>query len=313
MARIFHIPTIVSEPAAWCPPPNVILPPIGPGSQPRNRTLDETPPVQGMDIYGLHLPGADMAGRAPQAFAILFQMSTASSDVARDGGAAWLDLRDLPEAGHALISGAMGEGEVAIRMRGIPAIATREGVLAGVRMMSGVGVDQIEVAVPDLAATRAFDPVRARRRLEAPKPDGLADAPALMVELLARSGEFRAGDAPHVVNLTRRPHKETDLDWLGAGLGDRPVAAIELDQETTEDVDRIREMGAPAVQVNTGRACHLDGHMVGHAMERLDLAPGSMPLIENVGNLVCPAAFDLGEDAKVATLSATEGEGKRLK
>jgi hydrogenase nickel incorporation protein HypB len=91
------------------------------------------------------------------------------------------------------------------------------------------------------------------------------------------------------------------------------LAVIEGDQQTANDADRIRATGAQAVQVNTGKGCHLDGHMVGHAMEHLDLAPASLLFIENVGNLVCPAAFDLGEDCKVAILSVTEGEDKPLK
>ena len=69
----------------------------------------------------------------------------------------------------------------------------------------------------------------------------------------------------------------------------------------------------PAVQINTGKGCHLDAHMVGHAMDKLALADGSLLFIENVGNLVCPAAFDLGEAHKVAILSVTEGEDKPLK
>ncbi len=93
----------------------------------------------------------------------------------------------------------------------------------------------------------------------------------------------------------------------------RSVTVIEGDQQTTNDADRIRETGAPAVQVNTGKGCHLDAHMVQHALERLPLAPGGVLFIENVGNLVCPAAFDLGEAAKVAILSVTEGEDKPLK
>lgn len=96
-------------------------------------------------------------------------------------------------------------------------------------------------------------------------------------------------------------------------LGDQPLAVIEGDQQTQNDADRIRATGARAVQVNTGKGCHLDGHMVGHALEHLDLAPGAMLFIENVGNLVCPAGFDLGEDCKVAILSVTEGEDKPLK
>ncbi|RVT83227.1 hydrogenase accessory protein HypB [Rhodobacteraceae bacterium CCMM004] len=96
-------------------------------------------------------------------------------------------------------------------------------------------------------------------------------------------------------------------------LEGQPLAVIEGDQQTSADADRIRATGAPAVQVNTGKGCHLDGHMVGHAMDHLSLAPGALLFIENVGNLVCPAAFDLGEDAKVAILSVTEGEDKPLK
>lgn len=92
-----------------------------------------------------------------------------------------------------------------------------------------------------------------------------------------------------------------------------PVAVIEGDQQTTHDADRIRATGAPAVQVNTGKGCHLDAHMVSHAVDALKVQQHSVLFIENVGNLVCPAAFDLGEAHKVAILSVTEGEDKPLK
>lgn len=91
------------------------------------------------------------------------------------------------------------------------------------------------------------------------------------------------------------------------------VGVIEGDQQTSNDADRIRATGVPAVQINTGKGCHLDAHMVGHALERLDLPDDSLLLVENVGNLVCPAAFDLGEHHKVVILSVTEGEDKPLK
>ncbi|WP_420338409.1 hydrogenase nickel incorporation protein HypB [Roseibium sp.] len=93
----------------------------------------------------------------------------------------------------------------------------------------------------------------------------------------------------------------------------RACYVIEGDQQTTNDADRIRETGVPALQINTGKGCHLDGHMIGHALERLAPENGSVVFIENVGNLVCPAAFDLGEAHKVAILSVTEGEDKPLK
>jgi len=95
--------------------------------------------------------------------------------------------------------------------------------------------------------------------------------------------------------------------------GSYPVAVIEGDQQTQNDADRLRATGVPAVQINTGKGCHLDGHMVGHALERLEPPEHGMIFIENVGNLVCPSEFDLGEDAKVVVLSVTEGEDKPIK
>ena len=92
-----------------------------------------------------------------------------------------------------------------------------------------------------------------------------------------------------------------------------PVAVIEGDQQTEFDAERIRETGAPALQINTGKGCHLDADMVARGIRRMALADDSLLLIENVGNLVCPAAFDLGEAHKVAILSVTEGEDKPLK
>ncbi len=95
--------------------------------------------------------------------------------------------------------------------------------------------------------------------------------------------------------------------------GDLKLAVIEGDQQTANDADRIRETGVEALQINTGKGCHLDGHMVGHALESLKPEDGSVLFIENVGNLVCPAAFDLGEAYKVVILSVTEGEDKPIK
>ncbi|WP_172330636.1 hydrogenase nickel incorporation protein HypB [Mangrovicoccus sp. HB161399] len=126
---------------------------------------------------------------------------------------------------------------------------------------------------------------------------------------------FFAGRGVLALNLVSSPGsgKTTLLCKTIEALGDQPLAVIEGDQQTANDAERIRATGAQAVQVNTGKGCHLDGHMVGHALEHLKLKPGSLLFIENVGNLVCPAAFDLGEDAKVAILSVTEGEDKPLK
>ncbi|WP_428523501.1 hydrogenase nickel incorporation protein HypB [Roseibium sp.] len=117
------------------------------------------------------------------------------------------------------------------------------------------------------------------------------------------------------INLVSSPGsgKTTLLCKTIEALEDVPLAVIEGDQQTQNDAERIRATGAPAIQVNTGKGCHLDGHMVGHAIEHLALGTNSVLFIENVGNLVCPASFDLGEDCKVAILSVTEGEDKPLK
>ncbi|MBL8572229.1 MAG: hydrogenase nickel incorporation protein HypB [Hyphomicrobiaceae bacterium] len=96
-------------------------------------------------------------------------------------------------------------------------------------------------------------------------------------------------------------------------LGAVPAVVIEGDQQTSNDAERIRATGRKAIQINTGKGCHLDAHMVGHALEHLPLEPNGLVFIENVGNLVCPAAFDLGEARRVVILSVTEGEDKPLK
>jgi hydrogenase nickel incorporation protein HypB len=93
----------------------------------------------------------------------------------------------------------------------------------------------------------------------------------------------------------------------------RPVAVVEGDQETRIDAERIRATGVPVVQINTGAGCHLDADMLARGLAELRPPDGSLVFIENVGNLVCPALFDLGEAAKVVIVSVTEGEDKPLK
>lgn len=103
---------------------------------------------------------------------------------------------------------------------------------------------------------------------------------------------------------------ERTIRDLGGAL---PIYVIEGDQATSNDGERIRAAGAPAVQVNTGTGCHLEADMVARGLAVLKPVPGAVVMIENVGNLVCPSMFDLGEHAKVAILSVTEGEDKPLK
>ncbi len=142
-------------------------------------------------------------------------------------------------------------------------------------------------------------------------------------DILGKNNEHAAGNRRYLaergifaVNLVSSPGsgKTTLLVRTIERLRERlRVAVIEGDQQTSADADRIRATGAPAIQVNTGKGCHLDAHMVGHALERLNPPEDSLLMIENVGNLVCPAPFDLGEAHKVVILSVTEGEDKPLK
>ncbi|KTC80296.1 hydrogenase nickel incorporation protein HypB [Legionella cherrii] len=91
------------------------------------------------------------------------------------------------------------------------------------------------------------------------------------------------------------------------------IAVVVGDQQTNHDAELIKASGGNALQINTGKVCHLDAHMVGHALEDLPLKENSLLFIENIGNLVCPALFDLGEQFKVVILSVTEGDNKPLK
>jgi hydrogenase nickel incorporation protein HypB len=100
---------------------------------------------------------------------------------------------------------------------------------------------------------------------------------------------------------------------IGAFGRNAPIGVIEGDQDTAVDAERIRRAGCRAVQVNTGTGCHLDAEMLAEALKQLAPPSNSIVMIENVGNLVCPALFDLGERAKVVILSVTEGDDKPLK
>jgi len=119
-----------------------------------------------------------------------------------------------------------------------------------------------------------------------------------------------------VVNLVSSPGsgKTSLLVKTAEALKSRlPLAVIEGDQQTGLDAARIKATGIPAHQINTGKGCHLDAHAVGHALDHLPAFKNGILFIENVGNLVCPAGFDLGEAHKAVILSTTEGEDKPLK
>jgi hydrogenase nickel incorporation protein HypB len=160
---------------------------------------------------------------------------------------------------------------------------------------------------------------------DAPEIAGMTPARLVKIErdILARNNDYAdenrrqlAGQGIFALNLVSSPGsgKTTLLVKTIAALnGALPLAVIEGDQQTENDAARIRAAGAPALQINTGKGCHLDAQMVGIAMQRLNLQDDSLLLVENVGNLVCPASFDLGEAHKVVILSVTEGEDKPLK
>jgi hydrogenase nickel incorporation protein HypB len=134
--------------------------------------------------------------------------------------------------------------------------------------------------------------------------------------LAARNRAWFAGREILALNLVSSPGagKTTLLERTIRDLkAQHDIGVLEGDQATTLDGDRIRAAGAPVVQVNTGTGCHLEADMVARGLSELRPAARSIVLIENVGNLVCPAMFDLGERAKVVILSVTEGEDKPLK
>ena len=134
--------------------------------------------------------------------------------------------------------------------------------------------------------------------------------------IAARNRGWFEGRGVLALNLVSAPGagKTTLLERTIRDLaGHIEIAVIEGDQMTATDAERIRAAGAGAIQINTGAGCHLEADMVAEAMERLDPPPGSILMIENVGNLVCPAMFDLGERMKIAVISTTEGEDKPLK
>ena len=146
---------------------------------------------------------------------------------------------------------------------------------------------------------------------------------AVEIDILARNNRYAAENRAlfadkgiFVLNLVSSPGsgKTTTLEKTLKDLAGRyHCAVIEGDQQTDNDAVRIAATGVPVKQINTGAGCHLDAHMVAHAAEGFDLDALDLLLVENVGNLVCPASFDLGEHHKVVVLSVTEGEDKPLK
>jgi hydrogenase nickel incorporation protein HypB len=134
--------------------------------------------------------------------------------------------------------------------------------------------------------------------------------------LAERNRGWLAGREILALNLVSAPGagKTTLLERTILELGhELPISVVEGDQETVNDAQRIRATGARVVQINTGTGCHLDADMLARGLQQLDPPMASIVLVENVGNLVCPALFDLGEYAKVVIVSVTEGDDKPIK
>jgi hydrogenase nickel incorporation protein HypB len=127
--------------------------------------------------------------------------------------------------------------------------------------------------------------------------------------------EFLAARSCAAINLMGSPGagKTALLEAIVRRAPELQLLVLEGDQATERDAERIRKAGCRALQINTGTGCHLDAHAVGHGLATLAPEPGSTIVMENVGNLVCPALFDLGESARVVVLSVTEGDDKPLK
>ena len=134
--------------------------------------------------------------------------------------------------------------------------------------------------------------------------------------LAERNRGFFEAKGIKAINLVSSPGsgKTTLLEKLIQLLkSKKKIYVIEGDQQTSNDAKRIEATGAKAIQINTGNGCHLDAHMINHAVKTLEPEQGSILFIENVGNLVCPALFDLGEEMRIVIASTTEGEDKPMK
>ena len=207
-----------------------------------------------------------------------------------------------------------GVGQTLINGRAVKAGHAKQGKAVQFRRHETTPVHQHNVAPLDFGAGPAGShaPGMSQARIVKIERDILSKNDGYA----AQNRSYFTGHGIFALNLVSSPGsgKTTLLVKSIVALGTAlKLAVIEGDQQTDNDAARIRATGAPALQINTGKGCHLDAHMVGQAIAQLGLHDDSLLLIENVGNLVCPSGFDLGEAHKVAILSVTEGEDKPLK
>ncbi|MEZ5798349.1 MAG: hydrogenase expression/formation protein [Paracoccaceae bacterium] len=206
------------------------LPPagFGPGSQPDpDGELQYMTLPSGMNTYAPHVPDAAEPETMTEALAMLAVMAAACEVVAQGGAAVEFDLGTLSRGARRVMADALGQGEVSMKLRGVPAVMVQESVFAGVWMLAGAGIDRVEIGpAPALAIARAHLPHRPAVGVLAQRGPGLANAPAILSELIDKSMTRRAGDPPHVVNLSLLPHTPEDLDWLDEALGEGATTVL---------------------------------------------------------------------------------------
>jgi hydrogenase-1 operon protein HyaF len=207
------------------------LPPVGfgPGSQTQggDDELAYMSMPQDMRTFSPRIPEVENPGLFGPAFGLLAAFADACDAVAETGEAVSFDLSGLDAANRRLLAETLGEGEVSIRMHGVPAIAAQESVFAGLWVLKGAGVDRAEVApVPTLARDRAFAARRPAIGSLAARRPGVVNAPSLLAELMDKSVSYRPGEEIHVINLTLLPHTEEDLLWLDEAMGEGSVTIL---------------------------------------------------------------------------------------
>ncbi|WP_417249142.1 hydrogenase expression/formation protein [Celeribacter sp.] len=232
---------------------NFHLPPMGygPGSQPPEEDgaeLEYLPMPQDMRAYSPHVPDVDNPDKYTPALTLLAEVAAASAQAGKGGENKVFDLSELDADNRGLIAETMGEGEVAAKLHGVPAVAAQESVFAGVWVMHGAGLDALEVGpAPSLAFERAFVPRKPALGDAAEKVPGVVNAPPLLVELLDKSEAYKPDTEVHVINLTLLPHTEQDLVWLDAALGTGSVDVLSrgygncrITATATENVWRVQ-------------------------------------------------------------------------
>ncbi len=200
---------------------NFHLPPVGygPGSQPEPEDGAELEYMEmpgDMRTFEARIPMVEDTSHLTPALELLAHVADLADKVAEEGGTETVDLSGLDAANRGLVAETMGEGEVAMKIRGLPALSVQESVFAGVWGVTGAGLDRLEIgSVPADARHRAFEPYRNPQDL--PQAPSVVNAPALIAELSEKSAE-EPGPL-HVINLTLLPHTEADLAWLEDRLG----------------------------------------------------------------------------------------------